>query len=95
LDAAGRLCVDLAQHRSKPVDAKMIDDAGMVLIMDMRNHELLKESFPRALGKTLLLGMLLPESQLEISDPYDNPASMDATASMVNCAIHQMADFLC
>lgn len=95
LDAAQRLGVDLTQHRSAGVDSKMIDDADLVLIMDMRNHELLKNAFPRALTKTLLLGMLLPEPQLEIRDPYHDPASMSSIASMMDRAIDHMGDLLC
>jgi protein-tyrosine-phosphatase len=94
LTAADSLGVNLTQHRSKCVDAKMLDEAELVVIMDVRNHELLKKQFPHALQKTLLLGMLLPEPQLEISDPYDDPALMQTIASKMNCAIEQMRNFL-
>ncbi|MGA2831646.1 MAG: ATP-grasp domain-containing protein [Terracidiphilus sp.] len=88
--AAGQLGVDLAEHRSKCVDVKMIDEADLIVIMDMRNYELLEKAFPGALEKTLFLGMLLPAPQLEIKDPYDSPASMPATALELDCAIGLM-----
>jgi len=87
---AGRLGIDLGSHRSKRVDSKMIDEAQLVLIMDIRNYELLKSAFPHALEKTLLLGMLLPKAQLEIGDPYDYPESMIAVASKINDAIERL-----
>jgi protein-tyrosine-phosphatase len=94
LAAANMLGVDLAEHRSNCVDAKMIGEAELILIMDIRNYDLLKMGFPRALDKTLFLGMLLPSPQLEIKDPYDDPASMPAVASRMECAIEQMSAFL-
>jgi len=94
LAAADQLGVHLTEHRSKCVDANRIDEAELVVIMDIRNYELLEKHFPHALQKTLLLGMLLPERQLEISDPYEHPASMRITASTIDCAIEQMSEFL-
>lgn len=92
--AAERLGVDLSDHCSKCVDMKMIDESQLVLIMDMRNHELVKKHFPRALEKTLHLGMLLPKPQLEIKDPYDDPESMTAVSAMMNKAVDRIGDFL-
>ena len=90
LAAAERLGVDITAHRSKCVNAKMIDEAQLVLIMDIRNYELLKRNFPHALGKTVFLGMLLHTPQLEIKDPYDNPDSMQEIASKMKDAIERM-----
>lgn len=94
LQAANSLGFDLTEHRSNCVDANMIDEADMILIMDLRNLSLLKRSFPRAAEKTLLLGMLLPEPQLEIKDPYDNPESMPKVSSMMKLAIERLAKVL-
>jgi protein-tyrosine-phosphatase/predicted ATP-grasp superfamily ATP-dependent carboligase len=90
LSAGQRLGVDLTEHRSQCVDAEMIAEAGLIVIMDIRNYELLKEAFPGALEKTLFLGMLLLGPQLEIKDPYDHPESMPATALELDCAIERM-----
>ncbi|MGA3372000.1 MAG: ATP-grasp domain-containing protein [Terracidiphilus sp.] len=86
--------IDLVEHRSKSVDAKMIDEAQLVLVMDILNYELLTDSFPGALERTLFLGMLLPEPELEIPDPYDDPDSMREVSSKMNSAIERLADFL-
>lgn len=91
LAAANTSGVDLAEHQSKCVDVKMIDETDLILIMDINNYEHLKKLFPRALEKTLFLGMLLPDPQLEIKDPYDNPDSMPEVASRMNRAIEQLS----
>jgi protein-tyrosine-phosphatase len=72
----------------------MIDEAQLVLVMDILNYELLTDSFPGALERTLFLGMLLPEPELEIPDPYDDPDSMREVSSKMNSAIERLADFL-
>jgi protein-tyrosine-phosphatase len=69
----------------------MIDEAQLIVIMDINNYELLKRLFPGALEKTLFLGMLLPGPQLEIRDPYDNPDSMQEVAFKMNRAVEQMS----
>jgi protein-tyrosine phosphatase len=94
LAAAATFGIDLAMHRSKCVDAEMIDEAQLVLIMDVLNYELLKKNFPSAVKKTLFLGMLLPQSQLEIRDPYDTPSSMPEVASSMHEAIDRLDDFI-
>jgi protein-tyrosine-phosphatase len=87
--AGDGLGVDLTEHRSKCVDAKLMGEARLVLIMDIRNYEQLAKAFPDSLDKTLFLGMLLPNPKLEIKDPYDNPASMPAVAREIDCAIER------
>jgi protein-tyrosine-phosphatase/predicted ATP-grasp superfamily ATP-dependent carboligase len=94
LAAAEQLGVDLAEHRSNCADAKMIDEADLIVIMDIRNYELLKKTFPGTLEKTLFLGMLLPKPQLEIRDPWDEPVSMPSISSIINCAIEQLGRYL-
>ena len=92
--AASGLGVDLAQHRSQRVSAQLINEAGLVVIMDVRDHELLKTEFPRALEKAIFLGMLRPKAQLEIKDPFDFPDSMQVTSSEINCAIERLGSLL-
>jgi protein-tyrosine-phosphatase len=86
--------IDLVEHRSQSVDAKMIGEAQLVLVMDILNYELLRRSFPGALERTLFLGMLLPVPELEIHDPYDVPDSMQEVSSKINSAVERMGRFL-
>jgi hypothetical protein len=94
LAAAELFGVDLTEHRSKCVDSMLVDDAQLVLIMDIRDYGLLKDAYPRALEKTLLLGMLLPKPQLEIKDPYDDPDLMASISSQIGCAVERLGRFL-
>jgi protein-tyrosine-phosphatase/predicted ATP-grasp superfamily ATP-dependent carboligase len=94
LSAASGHGVDLTVHRSNRLNAKMLDEAQLILIMDAFNYGLLKKDFPQALKKTLFLGMLLPKPQLEIKDPYDDPDSMPEVSSTINCAVEQLAGYL-
>ena len=64
------LSTDLCAHRSNLVAAKMIDEADVIAIMDMKNYAQMKEQFPKALNKTVFLGMFANPRQLEIEDPY-------------------------
>ena len=90
LAAAEQLGVDLATHSSRCVDANMVDEAQLVLIMDVRNYSLLRKAFPYALQKTIFLGMLLPNPRLEVKDPFDDPASMTDISMNISQAIDRL-----
>jgi protein-tyrosine-phosphatase len=94
LAEAERQGVDLSGHRSKCVDARMIEKAQMVALMDERNYERLKQEFPEALEKTIFLGMLQPKPALEIRDPYDAPETMPDVAEQMKQAIARLGAFL-
>ncbi|HZY62560.1 MAG TPA: ATP-grasp domain-containing protein [Edaphobacter sp.] len=64
---------DLSTHSSKCVEPGMIDSADIIVVMDRRNYFQLKRQFPRAIDKTVFLGMFASPRQLEIKDPYDLP----------------------
>jgi len=72
----------------------MLDEAQLILIMDTLNYEILKTQFPQALDRALFLGMLLPDPQLEIRDPYDTPGVMSVLASSMSRAIEGMGRLL-
>jgi len=66
-NAAG---VDVTAHRSKHVDAVDLDSFDAVFVMDRLQAFEIGERFPRAAGKTYLLGTcLLGFSRVEIEDP--------------------------
>lgn len=63
--------IDLSAHRSRALTAEMIVAADLVVLMDWRNYELMEQSFPEALGKTVFLGLFCDPKRAEIADPYD------------------------
>jgi protein-tyrosine-phosphatase/predicted ATP-grasp superfamily ATP-dependent carboligase len=94
LTAAQRMELNLDEHRSRRVDAKMIEEADIIAIMDIRNYKHLKSEFPTAMKKTVFLGMLHKASRLEIHDPYDHPESMPETAVEIAEGIEGMRELV-
>jgi protein-tyrosine-phosphatase len=76
---AARDGVDLSAHRSRLLDREMVDWADLILVMDLDNAARLREAFPAAAGKALLLGAferpasgagVLARGDETIDDPY-------------------------
>jgi protein-tyrosine-phosphatase/predicted ATP-grasp superfamily ATP-dependent carboligase len=63
--------IELVDHRSSRVTVAELDAADLLLIMDLRNRDLLHQLHAPALKKTVWLGVLDPEGPVEIEDPYD------------------------
>jgi protein-tyrosine phosphatase len=72
--AAGqRWNIDLSTHRSRKLDATLLDWADLVLVMDLANLEAVRNHYPAARDKTYLLGSLEVadhKTDVEIPDPY-------------------------
>jgi protein-tyrosine-phosphatase len=62
--------VALEAHRSRLVDPEDVRWADAIVVMDQRNHDLLRELAPEALGKVFWLGSLGDGRGPEIDDPY-------------------------
>jgi protein-tyrosine-phosphatase/predicted ATP-grasp superfamily ATP-dependent carboligase len=67
--AAKRRGVDLAGHRSARVTLDDLDWADLIVLMDQRNYDLLRELDPKSLRKVVWLGALDGKG-IEIEDPY-------------------------
>ena len=71
---AAELGVDLAAHRSRVVDARMVADADAILVMDDRNWTDLGLRFGReAQAKAIWFGTLAMPRVAEVPDPYGRP----------------------
>jgi len=93
VDAASKMEINLERHFSKCVDANMIDNAQLILVMDLQNYMHVTKIFPGSRKKTLLLGMFLPKPQLEIKDPYENPDTIMSIASEIKYAVERTGIF--
>lgn len=71
-EAAQEFNVNLEQHRSQILDNTRVNDADLILIFDEKNYQALKKLFPQAMHKVAFLGYLLPQGDVEISDPYSH-----------------------
>lgn len=87
VEEAALLGIDLGLHQSKRVDQGMIEDADVIVMMDLRNRNALRREFRAALEKAVLLATCLRRPELEIRDPYDDPSTMHQVASKINEAL--------
>ena len=70
IEAAAAVGVDLRPHRSRIVDAAMIDEADVVFTFDQENLRTVLARFPTASHKVFALGALIDDGMAEIGDPY-------------------------
>jgi len=63
--------IDLTGFRSKPVDAGLIKESGLVLTMTLNQKEDIVLRYPEAQGKTFTLKEFAGEcGEMDIEDPY-------------------------
>lgn len=67
--AAAAHGVDLAPHRSTPLDAELADTADLILVMDRVNQAEVLSRHPGSAGRVVLLGAFA-DPPAEIPDPY-------------------------
>jgi protein-tyrosine-phosphatase len=76
--------IDLGDHRSREVDAEMVRQADLVLVMTQSHREALIAEFPTARGKTYLLSEMVGQCY-DIADPYgDWPAVESCATELAN-----------
>lgn len=84
--------VELAEHRSRVVERADLDWADAVVIMDQKNHDLLRALHPAAARRALWMGALAGDGGPEIEDPYDAaPAEVEAILERLDRAARRVA----
>jgi protein-tyrosine-phosphatase/predicted ATP-grasp superfamily ATP-dependent carboligase len=92
LRVANRRGVDLSQHRSRRVSLDDLDWADLVVLMDQRNYELLRDLDPRSLRKVVWLGALDRGRGIEIDDPYgESDERMEAVLDRLDACLALLA----
>jgi protein-tyrosine-phosphatase len=61
--------IDLAEHRSQPVDDELLRAADVILVMTHNHQEALQAEFPEIGRRVYLLSQLVDRS-FDIEDPY-------------------------
>ncbi len=61
--------IDIAEHRARDVDAEIVAEANLVLVMTEAHREALLAEFPEARGKTYLMSEMIGKTY-DIADPY-------------------------
>lgn len=87
---AARHAVDLADWRSATIDQSMVEEADMILAMEIAHIDRLLDQYPSARGKTYLLGAAAANgnAEIEIADPYGKPrTSYESTYLRVTNAV--------
>ncbi len=61
--------IDLAPHRSQPVDGELLRAADVILVMTHNHRESLQAEFPEIAERVYLLSQLI-DRKFDIEDPY-------------------------
>jgi protein-tyrosine-phosphatase len=61
--------LDLSDHRSRPLDADLLAEATIVLVMTRHHQESIQIEFPEVSGKIYMLSQLIGR-KFDIEDPY-------------------------
>ena len=69
-----KLGVDLSKHRSRQVSEVDLQWADLIVIMDVKNRELLRNFGATAEMKAIWIGAWLTKSRVEVIDPYGKSA---------------------
>ena len=64
--------IDIRDHRSRMLDAAMIADQDLVLVMEERHKEALRFEFPDQSDRVFLVSEMI-DQYFEISDPFSGP----------------------
>ena len=68
--------IDLSNWKSRTLTADLIEKSDVILAMEIKHLERLKQDFPESTHKSFLLGSLSKDTSnesVEISDPYNQP----------------------
>lgn len=71
VDIAAEFGIDMADHSSKIIDEKMVQEADLILTFDQENRRTLVDMFPSTRHKIHYLGLLLYKGPVVIDDPVE------------------------
>lgn len=80
VSVARRWEVDLVPHRSRVLDAAMVEKAGPIFVFDVDDFRRVRRDFPQSRGRIHILGVVADRGALSIRDPYGRPPEVFARA---------------
>ncbi len=83
---AARLGLDLSRHRSREVNAVILEDADLVIVMENGHREALAIEFPQVDEKIILLSELAGDLPVDVLDPLHS--AFEDSAKVANELIH-------
>jgi protein-tyrosine-phosphatase len=69
IEAGAKFNLDLKLHRTREVNADILNKANLIIVMQQGHREALEAEFPETQGKVHLLGELAQITEIEINDP--------------------------
>jgi protein-tyrosine-phosphatase/glycosyltransferase involved in cell wall biosynthesis len=73
VDACRTMGTDLTGHRSRLIDAELVESSDLIVCMDHMNWQQFEKTFPEHTHKLVLLGPFGNENATTIADPYARP----------------------
>jgi predicted ATP-grasp superfamily ATP-dependent carboligase/protein-tyrosine-phosphatase len=73
-EEAIRMGVDMSECRSTPVTEDLLRTADLILFMDLKQYDLLRERFPQHVARAVPLGLFADPVAVEIEDPNHQDA---------------------
>ena len=84
IEAAAKFNLDLKHHRTREVNADILEQADLIIAMQLSHREAIEAEFPDTHGKVHLLGELARISEIEIVDPaMENFHNSEETARII------------
>lgn len=74
--------LDLSGHRGRQLDARLVGEAELILVMEEAHRRSIFYTWPQALRKTFLLSEMAGE-HAEIDDPYGGPQAEYEAAAVI------------
>lgn len=90
-----RCGVPLSAHRTTLLSGEMVSEADLILVMETGQARSMRERYPQAAGKVVLLGQFGSAGEYEIPDPYGGTADTFARCyDQLTKACDQLLSFL-
>ncbi len=81
--------VDLSPHRARQINARLISDHDLILVMTQRQKETLEKEFPSARGKVF---RFCHWQQADVADPYQQDrAAFTAALTLIDEGVQAWA----
>lgn len=93
--AARMLGIDLRNHRTRPVDAPLLERFDLILVMERGHREALLIEFPAARRKVHLLSMLADRLEYDIADLGQSGLGADEVAAQLAAVIDRAYPTIC
>lgn len=86
------LSIDMQSHIAKKLDAQMLKNADLVLVMSQNQLKHIERTWPFAKGKTFRLGHW---QQCDVADPYQHDQAMfDQTCQLIQSCISNWKQYI-